>query len=236
MVEAAHPHPRPRPAPVHPVVEGAGAEQRRERDRVDREGEALAAARREVDEQPAGEQRDRERVLVDDAAEPRLDLLLELDRRGLGGLDALAGGRLRGVDALAGRLAGGVDPPADRLACGARPLAARLRRLPHPVGHDPIIAPPASGHNTPPIRFRKRGRMTGAGRAEPVKCGVSRGPVRTPFLPVCGKPRNPVRSRPYPPLRTLSGTRRGTFAGLVTSDSIATILRYHLKAFRGEKR
>ena len=79
MVEPAHPAPRRR-APGDAVVQGARAEQRGHRARVDAGGHAGAPARGGEDQPGAAWHRDEERVLVKHAAEPRLDRL-ELRRR-----------------------------------------------------------------------------------------------------------------------------------------------------------
>ena len=106
VVEAAHPLPdlgRPGDA----VIERAGPEHRREREGVDRHRDHGRGATGGEDQGSAGAERDEERPLMGDAAQPRL-------------LRELVGGRVGGHR---GSLASGGDLLARRIASRAEPFA-----------------------------------------------------------------------------------------------------------------
>ena len=120
-----------RPLPVDPVVEGARAEQGRERDRVDREREALARPRRRRRAAPAGDERDGEGVLVETPRSFGLTFVVALDRGGLRrrAIDPLAPSRARSacLDGRSRSLAHALDGAASAVAirsARARPLAS----------------------------------------------------------------------------------------------------------------
>ncbi len=116
VIEPAHPAAHVGPGPVDPVIEGAGAEQGREADRVDRHREGRLRRLGGDDQAGAEEERDEEGPLVRDAAQLRLDRGERI---------------LRGVGSLA-----------HRLSRGTRSLAHPFRAPAQIIDHAPKGTPP----------------------------------------------------------------------------------------------